>query len=406
MKPSSFQPKIIGVSMEKMYDDTAYNEFEKLLFYGVNQLLNLVSPISFCDLTEQSQRLLSQKSKEDFYNPTELKQWANRSKATHVLYGSLKPHVLEDGSLQSIYVDIFLFDALQEDHALKTTYCYTQFEGKHPQATVFTPSWSGFQGLLSWLACQLVGTVAPEEAHVIWPKIQQLHLAQNMLQYEKLVMAHYLTGENSAQQKMLILSDLAKADPNLFLAHLELGSLHKRLQNYPKATMALEWAFHHMKKVTNKQKSVTASEIGSCYALSQQPEKALQWWKAAIQEDPEWVGPYMNMAHFCEEQGKLMEAEQYFKKCAEIAPQDIRAYFNLARLYSKQELWDKAIVQYQQQLYLEPSNAWVYSNLAHCYLQKGEIHQAKNCFEKTLRLDPEGEAGKFAAFVISNLEAA
>ena len=78
--------------------------------------------------------------------------------------------------------------------------------------------------------------------------------------------------------------------------------------------------------------------------------------------------------------------------------------YNLTTLLQDRRCGIKAAIQHQ--LLLEPENPWAFSNLANCFLQKGFISQAKTYLLKTLEMDPEGEAGKCALFILSGLQAA
>ncbi len=398
--------KVLSLSFHKEISEISFYNFEKLMIFGVLQTLALYSDIELLDYAVPANRMMVPYDLAEPQRRSELHQLCQKFQADAVLYGQLEPEIGPGGYLDGIYIDLKLYNRSLQQHNLNLRYYFTQFENARPKASAFTPSWDGIQELFKWIASQIVGAIRPDQALPIWKRISKSSLAYGMSTYNQLATAYYLTNEDSLSQKISILTTLMQENPNLMVGHLESGALFKRLKNFEQAVSSFEWAFKLMKDATARQKAACATEIGVCYALSRDFDKACEWWKTAIIEDPTMLNPYMNLAHGLEEQGFYAEAEYYFKKVSEIAPDDQRVYFNLARLYTKLEIWDKAITQYEHQVLIEPNNGWIYSNIANCYLHKGDIMRAKDYLLKTLEIDPDGEAGRCAQFILSGLQAA
>lgn len=398
------KPTVLGLAFQT--ESVGLAAFEKQLMFGISQTLTFFTDIVFLDHAIPPNAVTVPKMPFGEHPWGELKQMGNLFQAGHIFYGVIEPEIGPTGCLDSIQIEITLLDLSGERQLFQLRYNYTAFNNKQPQLSQFSPNWEGFEALVQWIVFQMVGALQPEKAVSFWRRQAYCAFASNLNTFNKLAEAYYLTNENSMMEKLVLLTGLTQQDAKTpFLAYYELGILYKRMKDYYQATSMLEYAFKEMTHVTSRQRADCATELGICYALSGQREEANLWWKTAIQEDPKFVNPYMNLAHACEEEGSVMEAEHYFKQACERVPGDNRIYFNLARLYSKQQLWDQAIHQYEQQLALEPENAWVYSNLANCYLQKGEITDAKVYLHRTVEMDPQGEAGRCAHFILSGLHA-
>lgn len=397
--------KVLCLSFHKNRPETVLFDFEKFLVFGLSQYVQFFANITVLDYAVPAQRLMPNPDLPPEESLLELKQMAGRFSTSHVIYGSLNADVSPEGFLQSVHLDLSVYSATLNAHLLRVRYPVREFEQAPLDASLSALNWQEFQNMLYTAAAQIIGVLLPRQAKLLWPALSTPLLPERFETFQKLAVASYLNTDRAAAQKMGLLNDLVKEAPGCFLAHLEAGRFHKRMQNYVQAILSLESAYKLMDEVLPRQRAMAATEIGICYALSEQKELACKWWMKAISDDASWLQPYMNLAHAYEENGQLDYAEKFFIRATEVAPNDVRVYFNLARLYSKQEAWDKAITQYKHQMMLEPNNAWTYSNLANCYLQKGEIAQAKTLLERTREVEPESEAGRYAGMILNCLEA-
>lgn len=222
--------------------------------------------------------------------------------------------------------------------------------------------------------------------------------------YQALINLAHANNEKLPEKKLQLLENALKSDPALDLTYLQLAKLYKSTKQFEKAVQS----YQHALKVSHtrsRAKAEFATDAGICCVLVGKEEVALQWWQMAIQLDGDFINPYFNIANTLEDLNRLEEAEKYFLKAQQMAPDDFRTVYNLARLYSKMGLWDKALLQYQTQLSEDDQDPWLNSDLATCHLNLGHNDEAKNFFQKTLDLDPEGEAGEYARLVLMGLQA-
>ncbi len=407
MIPAHESYKLLGLSFYKQATNPAFNEFEQLFMYSLNQVLQWRTDIQFVDQSHVPNLMILDDGIPVESQIRTLHDLSHRFDCNYVLYGSMDLDVGPANYLDNVILDIRLYNCTTQRHLFQLRYEFNHFETKPAKALNFGPSLDGLNELVQWLSFHLVGALQPQRALYLWDSLKQTELVQSLSHLQHLTQIHYYNGPDALSHRFSTLMNLIHQEPSLFLAHHDIGLIQKKMKNYAQATKSLETAYQLLPPETpHHQKALLATEIGICSALAMEIDTAKLWWKKAIENDSGFINPYMNLAHCYEEEGSMPEAEYYFIQAGKVAPDDFRICFNLARLYSKQEQWDKAIQQYEAQLLYEPDNAWVYSNLANCYLQQGSISDAKQYLEKTLELDPNGEAGRCANLILSSLQAA
>jgi len=405
MKLFDEQPGLLCLAFAREQDSEALKAFERLFVFGLGQMLKFYTPIYMEECVSPENRVSLGDNPDRLDRDVLLHEIAAAKKCKTFLYGTFHPVFKRESLLERIEIRVVLYDLERQKTLLRAQYAFSAFDGPKPFVEEFAPAWDGLKDFITWLSCQVVGVLHPETSLAHWHRLQTNFFTRNIHQLEGLYKVCMDIAEDAARPESTLISMINK-EPRFFAAQIELGYLHKRRKSYLGALQAMQSAWHAMAEVVPRQRALCASEIGVYLALLGKHEDACKWWKTAIKEDSTLIGPYLNIAHAMEEMNNLDEAEQYFKQVTYVAPEDKRAFDNLARLYSKMELWEKAIRQYEQQLHLEPENAWAYCNMANCYLQVEGIEEAKTYLVKTLALDPEGEAGRFANFVLSGLQAA
>lgn len=205
-----------------------------------------------------------------------------------------------------------------------------------------------------------------------------------------------------ASEKIALYEVALQEDKALESAYFHLARLFKSEHQYEKSVILYRETLKNSKAASRNQ-SIYATEAGISCALLGRADLALQWWKRAIEYDPTYLNPYFNIANTYEDQENYSAAEAFFLKAQELAPDDFRTFFNLARIYSKMGVWDKALTQYHFQLRSEGDDPWCHSDVATCYMNLGDMQNAKTHLEKTVTLDPQGEAGEYAQLILSSL---
>ena len=61
--------------------------------------------------------------------------------------------------------------------------------------------------------------------------------------------------------------------------------------------------------------------------------------------------------------------------------------------------------QYKQQLAVDENDPWCHADMAFCYMNMGQPEQARAHLERTVALDPDGEAGDYAKVILGMVTA-
>lgn len=217
-----------------------------------------------------------------------------------------------------------------------------------------------------------------------------------------LIQADRLTG--SPPEKIEAWQKAVQADPTLEAAYYHLGSLYKAAGDYRQSVAHYRKALD-LSAGRSRVRALYATEAGVCCALLGEYDPAIQWWQRAIAIEPQYLAPYLNLAHHYEETDDLPRAEAYGLQALQQAPQDVRPSYSLARIYCKRADWPSAIAQYERQMACDGEDGWRHSDIATCYLQLGRMPEAMEHLQRAAALDPHGEAGMIAGLILSELSA-
>jgi protein O-GlcNAc transferase len=91
--------------------------------------------------------------------------------------------------------------------------------------------------------------------------------------------------------------------------------------------------------------------------------EAITEFQSAIQADPRYSAPQLNLAYTYDRLGRADEAMAAYKQAIVLDPKNATAHNNLGVLYSKRGLTAEAMQAFEQGLTLDPTNATLRKNL-------------------------------------------
>ena len=100
-------------------------------------------------------------------------------------------------------------------------------------------------------------------------------------------------------------------------------------------------------------------------------------------------GLYVAMAQWCEQQGKMAEAEKQYRLALAEKSDDLTALSGYARLYDHMGKPKDAIRLYQRAAETHPRQASVHNNLGLCYAKQNRLDEAVAAMRRATELDPE-----------------
>ncbi|QNB45795.1 tetratricopeptide repeat protein [Thermanaerosceptrum fracticalcis] len=143
-----------------------------------------------------------------------------------------------------------------------------------------------------------------------------------------------------------------------------LGLTYIRQQKYPEALQIYEnMDQHHDKEI--------CKSMAFCYGCVEKWEESLQYYRKALEVDPDDPETKLNMASIYAKNGESTRALEILKDLLLSNPQDTDILNNLAWTYENLQLLEEAEHNYWRSLALSPGNPYVIYNLA-CCLKKQE----------------------------------
>ena len=134
--------------------------------------------------------------------------------------------------------------------------------------------------------------------------------------------------------------------------------------------------------------SIIRNNVGQCYRLLGDYEKAIDYLKNVISQDDQCLNLYKSLSLCYIEIGDCPNAQLVLKRAVEVGIADDFTFVKLGDLYIKENRLDDAIKQYEKAVEMNPDNPDAYNGWGYILLTKGEIEGADLKFSKALELDP------------------
>ena len=245
---------------------------------------------------------------------------------------------------------------------------------------------------------------------------------------------HYKQSQNlqgSAALKELYAS--VREDPNLDLAHVAIGDIHRRQGNNELAAKAYERACkinpyyfkpHYDLGVVYQSMAASAKtpqqlkdylqlacriylravtlyandydanlNLSACYFELGKYSQAEQYCKAAIALDDSRFEAYSNLGIICDSQGRLNESIRAYLDALERNVHQHRIHMNLGSTYMRQERYKLAIASFAAAAKEDPTAAEPYEQTGSCHFIMNDLDQAQKAYEKAIALNPRSAEG-------------
>jgi len=273
------------------------------------------------------------------------------------------------------------------------------------------------------LVDKLINVINEEQLEIAVAQANNL-----LIHYPKSTLILNILGIASAQigqfdQAIKAFDRIITFTPNQASAHYNLGNVYRdkgliqqALDAYTKAlelkpnyqeafnnlTIALE---SHDQNFTKRQTDVlihyqklqVASakiadkhfETGLIHHKDGMLDEAINAYKKAIEQFPNFAEAYNNIGIALKEQGKLKEALEAYSKTLNIKPNYAEAYNNIGVALNAQGKREEAIEAYNKATAIKPDYAEAYYNIGNTFKEQGKLEDAIEAYNKATNIKPD-----------------
>ena len=136
---------------------------------------------------------------------------------------------------------------------------------------------------------------------------------------------------------------------------------------------------------------IVKNNIGLCYRLLGDYEKAIDYLKNAITQDDQYLNSYKNLFLCYNETEDFAGAQLMLESAVDAGIADDFAFVKLGDLHKNGNRFDEAIKQYEKAIKMNPDNPDAYNSWGYILLTKGEIDSADLKIKKALELNTDHE---------------
>ncbi len=151
--------------------------------------------------------------------------------------------------------------------------------------------------------------------------------------------------------------------------------------------------FRHTLQVT-KNNYIAENNFGLALVDKGNPQEASKHFALAIQINPVFSTPYLNLGLIQESKHAYQKAMDYYHKALTIKPSFAEVYFNIGNIYFHERKYKKAQEKYLKVLQLKPDFAEAYNGLGAIFTRTKDFDKAITAFQKALALGPYDIATK------------
>lgn len=216
------------------------------------------------------------------------------------------------------------------------------------------------------------------------------------------------------------LEEAVHIDSTFAVAWLYLSTAYGSLQNIQMQNKAIEKAYEYSTRATNKEqltikavyariiKKDPAEELrllkelaekapkekrvyyalGVWYGMNNEPDKAIDALKKALDLDPEYSEPLNQIAYQYMKKGDYARALSYFRRYATLSPDDANPHDSMGDLLWQMGKLDDALAEFEKALAIKPDFYVSAGKIAYIYCMKEDYTEADKWFNKAELLAP------------------
>ena len=197
-------------------------------------------------------------------------------------------------------------------------------------------------------------------------------------------LAMLLMDQGRASEALQYAQRDVEIEPQLWLAHVTLGSVLGRLGRVEEAMAQDEQALG-----LNPDSATAHFEVGNALLQAGKVEEAIGHYEQAVRLKPDYAEAHFNLGNAFMRAGELQEAISRWEQALRLMPDDAEAHNNLGNALLQAGKTDDALRHYEQALRLNPDSAEAHNNLGNALLRAGKVREAIAHYEQALRIRPD-----------------
>ena len=197
-------------------------------------------------------------------------------------------------------------------------------------------------------------------------------------------LADLLVDQGREQEVVELLNALLAHDADNSRAYFQLGRINSGQKHYVEA-------LRYYQKVLSLNQNTSPEtwlNIGLVYSAQKLPDKALQAYQTALQQQAQYPEAWYNIALARQDKKQFTEAVDALNRALKLKPDYSRAWFNLGVIHTAQKNDAAAIYAYQQALRYEPVYYQARLNLAVRLAQSKRLDEAVKHYQEITRQKP------------------
>lgn len=180
--------------------------------------------------------------------------------------------------------------------------------------------------------------------------------------------------------------------PDHFAAHLGLGTVYSRTQNFAKAETHYRLALQYRQQATGAADYPLARlNLGELYGRMGNLEKAIAELTLAVRHDPSLMLAHYNLGTAQMMLNHAPEAERAFKASLELNPDFEPAIFNLAKVLQSQKQWAQSTQWFEQFIKLKGPHSRVFFEIGNNHKEENRYDEAVKFYRMALQMNPPPE---------------
>ncbi|KIJ40939.1 hypothetical protein M422DRAFT_60533 [Sphaerobolus stellatus SS14] len=124
--------------------------------------------------------------------------------------------------------------------------------------------------------------------------------------------------------------------------------------------------------------------VGNHYSLRAEHEKAVKYFRRAVQLDRTFLSAWTLMGHEYIEMKNSQAAIEAYRRAIEVNKKDYRGWYGLGQAYELLNMHNYALHYYQRGAALRPYDVRMWQAMGMCYQDLGRPHEAISCFKRAL----------------------